>query len=121
MLRLEANRSQSLSIDSTPTFAVTAGAPYRFSIEAGIPDRSAGTAYAAVIFMAASETERQIVLLDPAVLASAGVTANASGEFEFAQHGLEPGRYRLHAVYAGDLYHWPAESEKTAKVERLVN
>src|SRR5262249_51859599 len=102
MLRLQAHRNQSLSVDSA-RFAVTPGAPYRFAIEAGIPDRSAGTAYAAVIFLAESESERQIVLLDPAILATVSVTANASGEFEFALLGLQPGRYRLHDVYLGDL------------------
>ncbi len=116
MLRLVAGPTQPLSVDATTPFPVTPGAAYRFSVEAAVPESSAGSAYAAIVYLGGAELDRDVLRLDPAAHPPVTVTTNQSGEFEFAAGDLAAGRYRLRISYAGDLGHWPAESESTARI-----
>ena len=117
MLRAVVSPVQTLGFNSD-AFAVTPAAEYRFWLAGRIPETSIGSAYAAVIFLAASDAEvrRDAQALAPAPIPVGTATTDATGSFSLTSSALDAGRYRLRAAYPGDATRWPA----WAKADALV-
>jgi hypothetical protein len=107
MLRLTADPDGEINLGSD-RFAVTPGARYRFTVEAAVPEGSAGAGYAGVVFLAGAELERHTVPLAPRAGTVGTVTTDELGRFQVAVSDLAPGRHRIVASYPGDLRSWPS-------------
>jgi hypothetical protein len=90
---------------------VRAGAAYHFELMAKVPALSAGSAYAAIMFLAANEIGRDRIQLAPAPIDLETVTTDATGNGAIDLAQLSPGRYTLSLDYAGGLDYWPARVE----------
>jgi hypothetical protein len=117
MLRLRADEGETLVIN-TPNFAVPAGSPYEFIVDASIPAESADSGYITVIFLGSDELEiqRDILPLAPVPLEVTATTTDGSGAFTLSLPGLAAGRYILRADYDGDLEHWPSWVEQEIEI-----
>ena len=107
MLRLTADPDGEINLGSE-RFTVNPGARFRFTVEAAVPEGSAGAGYAGVVFLAGAELERHTVPLAPIAETVGTVTADQEGRFRVALSDLAPGRHRIVVAYAGDLGSWPS-------------
>jgi hypothetical protein len=110
MLVLAAGPNELIVVNSTG-FPVRAGAAYHFELMAKVPALSAGSAYAAIMFLAANEIGRDRIQLAPAPIDLETVTTDATGNGAIDLAQLSPGRYTLSLDYAGGLDYWPARVE----------
>lgn len=107
MLSLSADPDQEINLGSE-RFEVSPGARYRFTVEAAVPEDSAGAGYAGVVFLAGEEIERHTVPLAPAAELVGSIITDEKGGFRVALSDLAPGRHRIVVTYPGDLGSWPS-------------
>ncbi|MGZ8565871.1 MAG: hypothetical protein ACXWXS_02340 [Actinomycetota bacterium] len=106
MLRLTAQPDDDINLGSE-RFPVTPGAPYRLTVDAAVPLASAGSGYAAVVFLVDAEVDRHIIPLAPIDEDGGTVTTGEDGRFSIPLPETT-GAYRIRVSYAGDLGSWPA-------------
>jgi len=116
MLKLRASADQPLNVDH-PEFAVTPGSEYTLEVAAAVPAESAGTAYVAVIWVGATEVDRDRLFLTPQPIQLDGATTDGGGGATFDQQlPLDPGQYLATISYAGAADHWPAYVKQQLEV-----
>lgn len=116
MLNLRASSHDSINVDH-PEFAVTPGSDYTLEIGAAVPAESAGTAYIAVIWVGATEVDRDRLFLTPQPIELDGATTDERGDATFGQQlALDAGPYIVTVRFAGGADHWPAYVEQQLDV-----
>jgi hypothetical protein len=107
MLHVRASPVQPLHVDSD-AFDVVPGSQFELRLAVSVPLASAQSAYAAVVFLDGTEVQRQMLAVAPLVIDLGMQTTGSDGRVSIYNGGLDPGRYRLHVRYAGDLDYWPS-------------
>lgn len=107
VMRIVTRDGETVAINSTG-FAVSPGSPYRLEVTARTLAAEAGRAYIAAIFLADTESWRDILSLAPAPISLATLASEPDGALRLSHAGIEPGCYQLVLEYAGDAAHWPA-------------
>jgi hypothetical protein len=116
MLKLRASPDESINVDH-PEFAVSPGSEYTLEVAAAVPAESVGTGYIAVIWVGATEVDRDRLFLTPQPIELDGATTNERGDATFDQQlALESGRYVVTISDAGAADHWPAYVEHQVDV-----
>jgi hypothetical protein len=115
MLRLRATPDQWIAING-PAFAVSAGSSYHFEIAVKVPQSSAKSAYATVMFLSGdTEIRRDRLPLAPVSIDAGTDETNDLGRALFHVAGAS-GTYLMRIDYAGDASHWPAYVERQVTV-----
>ena len=111
MMRLRASSKQTI-LSNSREFSVTSGATFRLWIAARVPEASVGSTDVDLIFLdrTGTETGRARLPVAPAPIPVGSTASEATGAYRLVVTGLEPGRYRVTAEYAGHATYWPARA-----------
>jgi hypothetical protein len=116
ILELTAEPDQELNVDGS-SFAVTPGANFTFTVDAGVPEDSGHSGYIAVVFLSDTEIGRVIIPLAPVPIDVGPFQTDGSGVAHIDMDGLTPGACLIRAFYAGDLTRWPSYATQVVGVE----
>jgi hypothetical protein len=107
MLHVTATPTQTAAINSA-AFPVNPGVSYTLTFAARVSPVSKGSGYFDIVFLAPPEVGREIVPLEPAIVAIGSTFTDEGGVFRFTLRPLGQFTALFHGTYSGDDIYWPA-------------